>query len=60
MTGLLTTHDVARVFRTTDRKASSWARRGILPSVVLPDGSVRFQADRLEQWIEQHERKAGV
>jgi len=53
---LLTVHEVARLLRMLPARVTRLAKHRDIPSVVLPDGEIRFCEDHLREWIEQHRR----
>jgi excisionase family DNA binding protein len=54
MTGrLLTARAVADVFDVSPETVLRWMRRGALPAIRLPGGSIRFHEDVLETWLEE-------
>jgi len=55
---LLTSADVADWLSLSARQVERMGRRGELPAVELPDGSLVFDAEDLAAWLEA--RKAGA
>jgi excisionase family DNA binding protein len=52
---LLTTMDVARIFRVARSTVSGWAGRGLLPYTRTPSGRIRFYRDDVNRLLaEQH------
>ena len=47
--GLLTPPEADRLLNVPRGRAARLARRGLLPSVELPDGTLRFPADLLDR-----------
>lgn len=50
-TALLTSREVDRLLRYSPGKAVRLAKRGKLPHIVLPDGSVRFREQDIQQLL---------
>jgi excisionase family DNA binding protein len=46
---LLTTAEVARLFRVARSTVTSWAYRGLLPYTTTPTGQLRFYRDSVER-----------
>ncbi len=55
---LLTKDEAAEFLRLTPRQVGKLARRGVLPSVNLPNGETRFDRDDLRAWVESLKRPA--
>jgi excisionase family DNA binding protein len=55
---LVTKDEAADVLRLTPRQVARLAKKGILPSVELPGGEVRFDPDDLRAWVETLKRPA--
>jgi excisionase family DNA binding protein len=52
---LLTTREVARLFRVTRSTVTSWAYRGLLPYTTTPTGHLRFYRASIERRLaERH------
>jgi excisionase family DNA binding protein len=54
----LTPDEVDERLKLPRGKAARMARRGKLPAMILPDGSVRFDADKLQAFLAERERRA--
>jgi excisionase family DNA binding protein len=52
---LLTTADVARIFRVEEKTVRSWARDGRLPHIRTLGGNYRFRADEVEKLRTKHQ-----
>ena len=48
---LLTTMDVARIFRVARSTVSGWADRGLLPYTRTPSGRIRFDRDDVNRLL---------
>ncbi|MDI9430735.1 MAG: MerR family DNA-binding transcriptional regulator [Planctomycetota bacterium] len=48
---MLTSREVDRLLRYPVGRTARLARQGLLPHIVLPDGSIRFTADHVEQIV---------
>jgi excisionase family DNA binding protein len=46
---LLTTREVARLFRVARSTVTSWAYRGLLPYTTTPTGHLRFYRSSIER-----------
>lgn len=57
---LLTTAEAAQLLRMLPARLVRFAKVGKVPTVLLPDGELRFDAADLRLWIEQHKRPVGV
>jgi excisionase family DNA binding protein len=57
---LLTDSEAADFLRLTARQVARLAKRGELPSVNLPNGETRFDADDLRLWVETLKRPAAA
>ena len=55
---LLTAGEAAEVLRLTGPQVSRLARKGVLPTVVLPGDELRFDKRDLWRWIDQ-QRQSG-
>lgn len=53
---LLTTAEAAQVLRMLPARLARLAKAGKLPTVLLPDGELRFDRGDLRIWIDQHKR----
>jgi excisionase family DNA binding protein len=53
----LTPDEVDERLKLPHGKASRLARRGKLPALILPDGSVRFDADKLQAFLAAREHQ---
>jgi len=51
MNGLLIPIEVDRIFRYRPGKAERLAKRGKMPHIVLPDGSIRFRQEDIEHLL---------
>ncbi|MEV0406480.1 helix-turn-helix domain-containing protein [Actinoallomurus sp. NPDC050550] len=52
---LLTTLEVARLFRVARSTVTSWAHRGLLPYITTPTGHLRFYQASIERRLaERH------
>jgi excisionase family DNA binding protein len=51
MAGLLTARRVAEILDVAPATVLAWVRRGELPSIKLPGGAIRFDADALDEWL---------
>jgi hypothetical protein len=52
MPQFLTPDDVDRLLKLPEGKAARLARRGLLPAIILPDKSIRFEEERLRVFLE--------
>ena len=59
MTHLLTDSETAELLRLTSRQVARLAKRGELPSVILPGNEVRFDPEDIREWVETRKRPAG-
>lgn len=57
---LLTTGEAGHILRMLPTRISRLARQGDIPSVMLPDGEVRFLEADLWAWVERHRRPEGA
>ena len=57
---LLTTAEAAQLLRMLPARLVRFAKAGKLPTVLLPDGELRFDAADLRGWIEQYKRPVDV
>lgn len=55
---LIDAREAGRLLDMLPARVSRLAKRGEIPSVVLPDGEVRFSPDDLREWVELHRRPA--
>ncbi len=53
---LLTTAEAAQILRMLPARLARLAKAGKLPTVLLPDGELRFDRGDLRGWIDQHKR----
>lgn len=53
---LLTTIEVARLFRVARSTVISWAYRGLLPHTTTPTGHLRFHRETIEQMLAERGR----
>jgi len=51
MTRLMTPEAVDNLFIYPSGRARRLARKKLLPHIVLPDGSIRFDSDKMEQLL---------
>jgi excisionase family DNA binding protein len=58
MGNLITDSEAADILRLTTRQVANLAKKGILPSVNLPGGEIRFDVDDLHQWVESRKQPA--
>ena len=52
MTATMLPDEVCELLRLPMRTVSRLARRGDLPCYILPDGTLRFDADELRAWLD--------
>lgn len=52
MPEFLTPDDVDRLLKLPEGKAARLARRGLLPAIILPDKSIRFDEECLRVFLE--------
>lgn len=52
---LLTTTEVARLFRVARSTVNSWAYRGLLPYTTTPTGHLRFYRASIERRLAERE-----
>lgn len=52
---LLTTAEVARLFRVARSTVTSWAYRGLLPYTTTPTGHLRFYRASIEQRLAERD-----
>lgn len=61
---LLTVEDVAALLQCSRRHVYGLVRAGRVPHILLPGSGernvVRFEADRLRQWIVSHRKGGGA
>jgi len=50
---LLTSSDLDKRLRYPRGRAARLARRGYIPFIALPDGSVRFDPKVIERWLRE-------
>ncbi len=60
MGNLITDSEAAEILRLTPRQVARLAKKGILPSVNLPGGEVRFDPDDLRAWVESLKQPAAA
>jgi hypothetical protein len=53
---MLTPFDVALWLSLPTARVERMARRGQIPSITLPDGSIVFEAERLAGWLRAREQ----
>jgi len=53
---LLAISEAAELLRLTPRQVAKLARRGELPSVLLPGNEIRFDHADIRQWVETRKR----
>jgi hypothetical protein len=58
MPTLLTQDETAEMLRLTERQLNRLARDGAIPSIALPNGQLRFEADAIRDWIDSLRRPA--
>lgn len=51
---LLTTNEVARIFRVARSTVVNWADKGLLPSTRTPSGRLRFYRRDVERFLREH------
>lgn len=51
MTKLLTSKDVAEIMQVKQRTIYAWVQAGKIPFTKLPGGDIRFDAQKLDNWI---------
>lgn len=56
---LLTTLDVARIFKVARSTVVGWASRGLIEYTRTPTGRLRFYRASVERFLEQERRNAG-
>lgn len=56
---LLTARELAELLDVSSETILRWTRRGELPAIKLPGGAIRYRAEVLEQWLDEHETGAG-
>ena len=56
LTTLLTTADAATKLAMLHSRVIRLARKGVIPSVCLPDGEIRFDPEDLALWISRYKR----
>jgi excisionase family DNA binding protein len=52
---LLTTEEVATIFRVDDKTVRRWARDGLLPHIRTLGGNYRFRDDEVEALRTKHQ-----
>ncbi len=52
-TTMLSARDVADRLGVSTETVLRWTRRGELPAVRLPGGSIRFHPDKLDAWLQE-------
>jgi excisionase family DNA binding protein len=55
---LLTARAVAELLDVSAETVLRWTRRGDLPAIKLPGGSIRYASDTLERWLAQRSIEA--
>ena len=50
---LLTARTVGDMLDVSAETVLRWIRKGDLPAIKLPGGTIRVAADELEQWLEE-------
>lgn len=55
---LLLDSEAAEILRLTSRQVARLAKQGELPTVHLPGGEIRFDADELREWVQRRKRPA--
>jgi predicted site-specific integrase-resolvase len=53
-THLLTEYEAAAYLAVLPARLKRWAKAGLIPSVELPDGQLRFAAAELDAWVTNH------
>jgi excisionase family DNA binding protein len=53
MEKLLTANQVAEILSVTPRTVRDWLKEGRIPGIILPGGSIRFNPQVIESWIEK-------
>lgn len=48
---LLKTIDVSNWLAMSERRVARLAKRGRIPAIVLPDGELAFEPEKLAEWI---------
>jgi excisionase family DNA binding protein len=56
MPSLITDSEAADILRLTTRQVVKLAKIGLLPSVNLPGGEIRFDIDDLCEWVDSRKR----
>jgi excisionase family DNA binding protein len=56
---LLTTGEVARLFRVARSTVTSWAYRGLLPYTTTPTGHLRFYRSSIERRLAERRGPGG-
>lgn len=56
MTALLTEQTAARRLAISANRLQKLVREGKVPHIELPDGSIRFDVQDLEDWLESRRR----
>jgi excisionase family DNA binding protein len=51
---LLTARQVADLLGVSAETVLRWTRRGELPAFRLPGGALRYRADALDLWLNEH------
>jgi hypothetical protein len=54
---LCTPHGMAIQLQLPERRLRRMAEAGQIPSITLPDGSLRFDAAHVRQWLRRMERQ---
>jgi len=50
---LVTARAVAELLGVSTETVLRWTRRGELPALRLPGGSIRYRPDEIEEWLDQ-------
>lgn len=56
---LLTTMEVAAIFRVTRATITGWARKGLLPYTLTPTGRLRFYRADIERLLRKRRSSEG-
>ena len=48
---LITPNEADKLLRYPQGRAKRFARRGLIPHIVLPDGEIRFDPAVLQDWL---------
>ena len=55
-TQLLTVHEAAAHLAVLPARLKRWAKAGVVTSVELPDGELRFSRADLDAWVNEQRR----